>query len=141
MERVAKYAVPIVALPFLLVIAALVAFRFLAAADPPPSAVGAWASTGPAGGRLELLEGGRLGPSVVPAVACRSRESLIADDPVEVTGGTWGEGYDADAGYLVTVRFGQPERCVLTFASRVSDDGGHTLALGSLDVSWTLARP
>lgn len=68
----------------------------------------------------------------------------MADDLWEVADGTWTAGYDADAGYLVTVRFDAPRRCVLTMTSSVTEDEGHRLAVSMRTdhrTWWTLARP
>ncbi|MEV7780882.1 hypothetical protein [Kitasatospora sp. NPDC088351] len=91
---------------------------------------------------MALLEGGRLGLSVIPASACRdSVESPATDDLWEVADGTWEATYETDAGHLVVIGFAQPKRCHLALSSRVAKDGKHTLWLGGYGNSWTFDRP
>ncbi|MEK2492295.1 hypothetical protein WN990_22310 [Kitasatospora purpeofusca] len=145
MTRATRYAIPAVVLAFLLVPLGLYVLRAVLVEPAPPSPVGRWAGQGADGTRLELVEGGRLGPSVIPAAACPEPAAAMgADDRLEVADGTWTAGYDPDAGYLVTVRFDVPQRCVLMLTNSVADGEGHRLAVSMRTnhrIWWTLVRP
>ncbi|KJY34443.1 hypothetical protein VR45_17025 [Streptomyces sp. NRRL S-495] len=140
-----KYAIPAVAIAFLLVPLGLLVLRAALVEPAPPSPVGRWTGQGADGTRLELAEGGRLGPSVIPAAACLEPAAAMgADDLLEVADGTWTAGYDPDAGHLVTVRFDMPRRCYLTLTSSATEGEGHRLFVSMRRdhrTWWTLARP
>ncbi|WP_380279374.1 hypothetical protein [Kitasatospora purpeofusca] len=143
MEKAAKYAIPAVALSFLLVLAAFLVLPPLLTSDPPPSVAGQWvASEGPAGTRLELVDGGRLGPSVVPAFACRETStSPVTDEVWELADGIWEASWETDAGYQVHIDFTGPKKCHLTLGNQVVKGGAHTLSRGWSATEWTLVRP
>ncbi|MFJ4796189.1 hypothetical protein [Kitasatospora purpeofusca] len=144
MTRATRYAIPAVLLAFLLVPLGLIALRDVLAEPPPPSPVGRWAGQGADGTRLELVEGGRLGPSVVPAAAClEPAEAKGAGNWLEVADGTWEASYDPDSGNVVTIRFDAPRHCYLTLTSKVTEGEGHRL-IGGMHTApltlWTLVR-
>ncbi|WP_043474808.1 hypothetical protein [Kitasatospora sp. MBT66] len=145
MTRATRYAIPAVLLAFLLVPLGLIALRDVLAEPPPPSPVGRWIGQGADGSRLELVEGGRLGPSVVPAAACLEPAAAMgADKWLEVADGTWEASYDPDSGDLVTIRFGTPRRCYLMLTNSVTEGEGHRLTMGLRPdhrTKWTLIRP
>ncbi|MER7704264.1 hypothetical protein ABTX81_15355 [Kitasatospora sp. NPDC097605] len=143
MSRSTQYAIPAVALAFLLVLAAFLVLPPLLATAPPPSPAGRWvADRGPAGARLGLLEGGRLGPSVISASACREYATSPADEDLwEVADGTWNAAWETDAGHQVHIEFTQPRKCRITLANRVEKDGGHTLWYSRFTTELTLMRP
>lgn len=136
-----QYAIPAVALAFGLVFAGLLMLPSLLADDPPPSPVGRWVGTGEAGTRLELLDGGRLGPSVVPAAACEDSSAVLPTaDLLEVADGTWEDHWETDSGYLVEVRFDRPRRCLLMFTNSADKGTGRRLLQNVQDNPWDL-RP
>ncbi|MFB7474044.1 hypothetical protein [Kitasatospora sp. NPDC056184] len=143
MESAAKYAIPAVALAFLLVFAAFFGLQALLTPHPPPSVVGQWrVGQGPSSTRLELVDGGRLGPSVIPASVCREDSTSPAiDDLWEITNGTWEASRETDAGYQVHIDFVGPTKCHIMLANTVQKGGKHTLRYGRLATEWTLVRP
>ncbi|MFE6865446.1 hypothetical protein ACFVFS_02700 [Kitasatospora sp. NPDC057692] len=123
------------------VFAAFFVLSWLIAPDPPPSVVGRWVvSEGPAGTRLELLDGERLGPSVIPASACGAT-ALEADDLREIADGTRDAYWDPDGGYGVSVSVAQPATCSLAFGNYVAKGGEHTLWFAGPKAHWALVRP
>lgn len=125
----------------MLAYSALFVLRSCASTAPHPSPVGQWTAEGTTGARLALLEGGRLGPSAIPAAACReSEQSPATDDLWEVRDGTWEAGYETDAGHQVWISFAQPKTCHLALSSHATG-GKHTLWLGEYGNSWTFDRP
>ncbi|MFJ4670972.1 hypothetical protein [Kitasatospora purpeofusca] len=108
MTRATRCAIPAVALAFLLVPLGPYVLRAVLVEPVPPSPVGRWAGQGADGTRLELVEGGRLGPSVVPAACLDPAAAMGAAALLDVADGTWTACCDSDAGYLVTVRFDAP---------------------------------
>ncbi|MFD9060816.1 hypothetical protein ACFVZ3_04770 [Kitasatospora purpeofusca] len=145
MTRATRYAIPAVALAFLLVPLGLYVLRAVLVEPAPPSPVGRWVGQGTDGTGLELLEGGRLGPSVIPAAACLEPAAAMGADALwEVTDGSWTAGYESDAGYLVTVRFGAPQRCYLMLTNGVTEGEGHRLTMSMRTdhrTRWILVRP